>query len=113
MVILVPLSYPAGIAVRTCAIHAVAEVSVFARRTHLLAVFSKKAVGTLLVTPRAVPAPVAGYTETLCYLAGLLAFTVATPTDRKPHSQPHRCGTLEKHRGIHTAATAYAEHSEK
>ena len=106
MVILAPLSHPARVAVRACAIHAVAEVSVFARRTHLLAVLSKKAVGTLLVTPRAVPTPVAGYTETLCYLAGLLAFTVATPIDTQPHSQPHRCGTLEKHRGIHTSATA-------
>ena len=95
MVILVPLSYPAGVAVRACAIHTVAKVSIFARWTHLLAVFSKKAVGTLLVTPRAIPALLAGHTEPLCYLAGLLALTVTTPIDRQPqHSQPHRCGTL-------------------
>lgn len=57
----------------------VAVVSVFAHRTHLLAVVSKEAFGAVLVTPCTVPASFAGDATTLRHLARLLALAVAAP----------------------------------
>lgn len=57
----------------------VAVVSVLAHGTHLLAVVAEEAFGAVLVTPRPVPAPLAGDATTLRHLAGLLALAVAAP----------------------------------
>lgn len=64
---------------RALAQDGVAVVSVFAHRTHLLAVVSKEAFGAVLVTPRTVPASFTGDATTLRHLARLLALAVAAP----------------------------------
>lgn len=74
-----PVSDPAGVTVRALAQDGVAVVSVFAHRTHLLAVVSKETFGAVLVTPRPVPASFAGDATTLRHLARLLALAVAAP----------------------------------
>lgn len=78
-VLVSPVSDPAGVTVRALAEDGVAVVSVFADRTHLLAVVSKETFGAVLVTPRPVPASFAGDATTLGHLARLLALAVAAP----------------------------------
>lgn len=74
----IPISNPAGIAVRTLPIDAVAEVTVFARRTLIFTVLSEVSLHTHLITFCPVPAALTRYTSTVRHLTGLLAFTVAT-----------------------------------
>lgn len=76
---LLPVPNPAGVTVRALAMNGVAVVTVFAGGTHFLAVFAKEALGAELVTPRPIPASVAGDAASLCHLAGLLALAVPTP----------------------------------
>lgn len=64
---------------RALAEHGVAVVSVFADGTHLLAVVSEETFGAVLVTPRPVPASLAGDATALRHLARLLALAVAAP----------------------------------
>lgn len=64
---------------RALAEDGVAVVSVFADGTHLLAAVSEETFGAVLVTPRPVPAPLAGDATALRHLARLLALAVAAP----------------------------------
>lgn len=64
---------------RALAEHGVAVVSVFADGTRLLAVVSEETFGAVLVTPRPVPASLAGDATALRHLARLLALAVAAP----------------------------------
>lgn len=84
-----PVSYPAGVAVRALALNGVTVVTVFTGGTHLLAVFTKEALGAELVTAGPVPAPVAGDAAALSHLAGLLALTVSTPAGHREQPPVH------------------------
>lgn len=75
-----PVPNPAGVTVRALAMNGVTVVAVFTGGTHFLAVFTKETLGAELITPRPVPASVAGNATPLCDLTGLLTFAVPTPT---------------------------------
>lgn len=64
---------------RALALYRVAVVAVLAGGTHLQAALAEEALGAELVAPGPVPASVARDAASLRHLAGLLAFTVATP----------------------------------
>lgn len=93
---------------RALAEDGVAVVSVFADRTHLLAVVSKETFGAVLVTPRPVPAAFAGDATTLRHLARLLALAVATPPIVQRKRQADREG--EKNRQYHPPLLKQTEH---
>lgn len=88
---LTPVPDPAGVAVGALSVDAVAEVAIFTRGTHIQAVLSEEAWQAHLITLGPVPAPLTGHTPPLCYLTGLLAFTVATPIPAVLSVEP--CGT--------------------
>lgn len=76
---LTPVPNPARVTVRTLAIDGLTVVTIFTRRTHFLAVFTKKALGADLITPSPIPSSLTCNTASSCHFTGLLAFAVPTP----------------------------------
>lgn len=74
-----PVPNPARVTVRTLAIDGLTVVTIFTRRTHFLAVFTKKALGADLITPSPIPSSLTCNTASSCHFTGLLAFAVPTP----------------------------------
>lgn len=107
-----PVSDPAGVTVRALAEHGVAVVSVFADGTHLLAVVSEETFGAVLVTPRPVPASLAGDAAALRHLARLLALAVAAPWVVQSKTRPTE-REKKKKMGKNTINPTFRHHQSK
>ncbi len=79
MNVYLPVTNPARVTVRAFAMNGVTVVTIFARWTDLLAVFTKEAFGAELVTAGPIPASVTGDAASLSHLTWLLALAVPTP----------------------------------
>lgn len=87
--VILPISDPAGIAVRALAIDAVAVVAVFARWAFVQTVLSEETRRAHLIAFSSIPSALAGHTSTLRDLTGLLAFTVTAPARNEHKKQTH------------------------